>query len=200
MKTIPFTKPNIEIITTALSGNQPVILPTDTIYGIHLPYQAKNLDLINKIKKRPLKQPCNVIYSHVSQITNLANESEIQKLYKLKNVPEITVIVTDPDNTVGQAIRLIRFDSHPILYELLSKSGPLYSSSANVSGETYNPTPEVIIEKFKDKIAIFATKETVLSNIEPSTIIDIRGSGYQIIRPGIVSRETIDRFITDNVS
>lgn len=189
MKILPFTKTNIETIVRQLDENMPVIMPTDTIYGIHLPYKPDNLSRINELKQRAADQLCNVIYAKVSQITNHISNNEAKVIVNIGNVIGLTTIVSG-NHDDGLAIRKIQSTDNPLLHSILLQSGPLYSTSANVSGETYIHDPSVISEKFNINIYRNVSHETHTPN--HSTIVDIRSTKPTVIR-GHVSDETLSR-------
>jgi L-threonylcarbamoyladenylate synthase len=184
VKILPFTASNIELISTQLAGNQAVILPTDTIYGLHLPYSDNNLQAINALKHRPADQPCIILYSHVSQITDILGKQDLRALEITSHIKGLSVIVNN-HTPAGQAVRLISPKLQPTLSLLLDQTGPLFSSSANVSGETYLHSPEHISRSFNlptyvsPMNTINVSRETL-----PSTIIDVRTRPWQLVRSG----------------
>ena len=190
MKILPFTTNNLEFIKNYLADNKVVILPTDTIYGLHVRFNPENLAVINQAKHRSANQPCNAIYSNIDQIKHLITKTEHKTINLLCNISGLTMIVSGETPT-GQAIRRIH-PSFKVLFALLEKIGPLYSTSANISTIAYSDNIKDIQVAFPDitlfmKQSSYVSRETIL----PSTIIDIRNKDIKLIRQGSVSREII---------
>lgn len=198
MKILPFSTAYIDTIARLLATNQLVILPTDTIYGIHLPYKRGNQAGINDCKGRPANQPINLIYSRVSQITALFNNLSPTVIESASSIRGLSLIIDD-GTRAGQAVRKIDSNDMPLLKRLLDRTGPLFSSSANVSGETYCGEPHLIARTFPT-VPVFAapdvSRETIAS-VLPSTIIDTRQTPWQIVRPGAVPAAAISQFMSN---
>ena len=96
MKILPFTASNIDIIARQLRDNKAVILPTDTIYGIHLPYRDGNLARLNTIKQRPVDQPCNVIYAGLDQLQGHGLDINNLAFKSLYTLPGLTLPLKPP--------------------------------------------------------------------------------------------------------
>jgi len=193
VKIIPFITSEYQAIITSLGNNQVVIMPTDTIYGLHLPYSMKNLVFLNNLKKRPAMQPINLLYTNTSQLQDLFDlkEAELTILQRLSAIKPLTTIITT-NEPCGQAVRLISADEYPLLAKIIDNTGPLLSTSANLHKNSYLAEKGVICETFEGEgVNTLAWNDLIISRETPSTIVDIRNNRYEIIRPGDVSREMI---------
>src|SRR5690606_18254347 len=143
-------------------------------------------------------QPCNALYADVSQITTLATPMELDRINKILDLPGITTIVSGK-STTGQALRHIG-PEFPILHQILLKTGPLLSTSANLAGKTYVHNFEVIKPLFADRVALGCFINNPESNVSPetylpSTIVDIRNNEIVLVRQGRVSPETLKEML-----
>ena len=186
MKTISFNVQAVPLIMAYLIENEVVIMPTDTIYGLHARVNYLNQEKLNEIKGRPPSQPHIILYSNVSQITGFINNTK--KLDRFCHLDGLTTIVDD-GSASGLAIRKIN-NSNPLLKNVLDQVGPLYSTSSNRHGEVYVSDILKIQSVFDKKVSLMALSENDNTEL-PSTIIDIR-CGLKIIREGRVRREVFN--------
>lgn len=85
----------------------------------------------------------------------------------------------------------IRVPNHPVALDLLMRTGPLATTSANLSGQPPLTSPDEIARTFPDALVlsaeIFAVgAETPISGL-PSTVVKWTGSSWQILRQGKVN-------------
>ncbi|MCV3743468.1 L-threonylcarbamoyladenylate synthase [Ureaplasma sp. ES3154-GEN] len=169
---------DLNIISDALNDNKCIILPTDTIMGI----LAKNDKLIYHIKKRPADKP---IVRFVANYDLLGDLTIAQKQFLDIIWPgQITVI----KNNIAYRMP----NSLPIL-KLIQKHGPLYCSSANLSGEAPVLNEQEAIFKFGANSNILYIQGQAKTTL-PSTIIDI--DRWQYIRKGANVR-LVEEFLND---
>ena len=186
MKIIPFTTNNVYPLVNSLINNQVAIIPTDTIYGLHLPVSRENLVILNSLKQRALDQPINVIYANLGQIKPFVVDRQQYKIFELiHEIPYLSVIVTSNLSLSGysQSFRLITREND-VLRETLELVGPLLSTSANLHKRPYHDDIKVIHETFSDITAVYSETAVTKSDQSPSTIVDIRDNQLRLIRPG----------------
>jgi L-threonylcarbamoyladenylate synthase len=180
-----------------------VAFPTETVYGLG----ANALDpsavlKIFKIKGRPSDNPLiihiadmNTLRTLVSQIPPRANQI-IKKFWpgpltlvlkKSKIVPKIT---TGGLNTVA-----VRMPRNNVALALIRKSGlPIAGPSANISGRP-SPTTAIHVKNDLDgKIKLILDGGSTKIGIE-STVIDMTQATPVILRPGGISKESIENEI-----
>ena len=154
------------------------ICPTDTVIGIGGPVSDEVKKEIYKIKKRSTKKPLVILVSSIKEAQSFKGWNESANLIAQKYWPGALTIVLD-DNIS------LRMPNHPELLQLIKKIGPIYMSSANISGqkpissllEAKNIFPRIKIYNFK------------VFNNNPSTIIDTKGN---ILRKGDIKTIDID--------
>lgn len=168
-----YSKFEIECVAFELKNEKAVILPTDTLIGI----ACLKENLIYKIKARARTKK---IIRLVPSIKYLGNLNQRQKEFLNQFWPGGVSII---HNNISY-----RMPNDEWLLLLLSKTGPLFCSSANISNED-------VIKDCLDANKVFDSKwehDLVLVEGEqkqslPSTIIDI--DSWTIIREGAFYNE-----------
>lgn len=165
------------------------VLPTDTIYG--LVASARNPEAAERIlvvKGREYK-PGTLIAASVEQLIELG----IKRRY-LTSVEQFwpgavsVVIPMDPNLTYlhsGKGSLPIRIPNHSELLKLLTKTGPLITTSANRPNEKPAATMQEAVDIFGSEVD-FYVEGGDLSNAQPSTIIRIVDDAVEILREGAV--------------
>lgn len=139
--------PSIMLIGTDVSKAVEIIkkggviaYPTETVYGIGaLATDVNAIRRVYEIKQRPLSQPLSIAVSSLEMMNEVAKiecKDFIQKflpgpvtviLKKKKVLPDIL--------TAGSKYVGIRYPDHPMALELITQTGPIVSTSANLHGE-----------------------------------------------------------------
>ena len=150
------------------------IVETDTVMGV----VALNSDLIYTIKHRPLNKKLVSFVSSVNEIKDLTHR---EKKIINKYWPGPLTIVKNKLS--------YRIPNHTGVINLVKLTGPLFSSSANISD--CDPVKDInealqVFKENNDKIIFVQGKN--LTNT-PSTIIDL--DQYQVIREGAISGKEI---------
>jgi len=167
-------------IGDALAGGAVVLMPTDTIYGLHA--VARNEDAVARIAelkgRDEGKKPFIVLASSVSQFPALgiaARPEIVQALDSIWPAP-LTAILPRGEKTL--AVRIPALDW---LRALIERTGPLVSTSANRSGEPAVDRPEALARDLQDALDIV---DGGVRKGEPSAILDLTGDEPRFIREG----------------
>jgi len=175
-----------------LKSGLPIIFPTDTLPAIGcLPRFSK---IIYEFKKRDRNKPLILMGSDQHQIIDYVHESakEDYKNIAAKYWPgaltmvvpssvKHSAILTSKDLTLG-----LRIPNLYMAQSLLEKTGPLLTSSANISGISGSITVEGIALDFPS-LKIFGPIPWEKSSGRGSTIISWEKSGeWRLIREGEV--------------
>ena len=150
------------------------IIETDTVMGI----VALNAELIYQIKNRPKHKLLVVFISDINEIKGLTTK---EKTILKKDVPGALTIIK---NGIGY-----RIPDHEGALSLIKLTGPIHSSSANISDcDPVNDINEAIkvFNKNKDKILFVEGKNL---SYTPSTIINL--DNLQIVRDGPIDGKKI---------
>ena len=179
-----------------LKSGLPIIFPTDTLPAIGcLPKFSKT---IYKLKKRDRNKPLILMGSEYKQLIEYVHESAKEDYENLasKYWPgALTIVIpssakqtahlTSNDQTIG-----LRIPNSNIAQSLLRETGPLLTSSANISGYKGSNAVEGIAIDFPS-VKILSPIPWGNSSGKASTIIFWKNSGnWKLIREGeVIVRE-----------
>ncbi len=178
----------------ALMRGECVVMPTDTGYGLAAnPFIPNGLDSLFKAKQRDRGMPVPVFVANLDAALALSyNLSEKAKLLMAKFWPgALTVIVkahptlkwdlADPENTIALRIPLNR-----TALELLTQTGPLGVTTANVSDRPAATDIESAKEQFGSLVSVYLDAGISVGN-QPSTIIDATKDQLRLVRAGALA-------------
>ncbi len=183
---------NCKSALKTLKNGLPIIFPTDTLPAIGcLPKFSK---IIYEFKKRDKNKPLILMGSEHSQLINYVHESAKEDYKNIASkywpgaltmvIPSSenqTAILTSKDLTLG-----LRIPNSYMAQSLLKQTGPLLTSSANISGFTGSITAEGVALDFPS-LEILGPVPWGKSSGKASTIIAWKKSGeWMLIRAGDV--------------
>jgi L-threonylcarbamoyladenylate synthase len=129
----------------AIESGQPVVIPTDTVYGLAVRAgDSEAVDHIFKLKRRPIERAIAVLVADVDQVTEFAYLNRYERRIAKQCWPGALTLVLNRLPTVGASLGRgdgtvgVRCPDHPFVRMLALAVGPLATTSANLSGE---PTP-----------------------------------------------------------
>jgi L-threonylcarbamoyladenylate synthase len=200
--------------TTLKEGNL-VAFPTETVYGLGA--DANNKDAvarIYKVKGRPADHPLIV---HISTAAHLDKWASDIPEYAIKLARQfwpgpMTLVLPRTDLakdfiTGGQDTVAVRVPSHPVAVQLLKEFENLgglgvAAPSANRFGKVSSTTSQAVAEELETYLA---KSDKILNGgssqigIE-STIVDCTKDVPVILRPGYITSEMIESFLSVNVA
>jgi tRNA threonylcarbamoyl adenosine modification protein (Sua5/YciO/YrdC/YwlC family) len=136
----------LEAAAAALRAGEPIVVPTDTVYGLAvIAGDAAALDRLFELKRRPRERSIAVLVADRAQAESLAAFTPGAIEAGDAHWPGALTLVVDrhaqidasvgrDDGTVG-----VRCPGHDFVRALAHEVGPLATTSANLSGEA---TPE----------------------------------------------------------
>ena len=183
---------DFKIALKTLKSGLPIIFPTDTLPAIGCLPKFSNI--IYEFKKRDRNKPLILMGSEYKQLIDYVHESakEDFEIIASKYWPgaltmvmpaseKQTEILTSKDLTIG-----LRIPNSHMAQSLLRETGPLLTSSANISGLTGAITAEGIALDFPS-VEILGPIPWEKSSGKASTIIFWKKSGdWKLIREGEV--------------
>ena len=182
------TAVQITEIAELLTEGEVLLLPTDTIYGLHaLATDAAAVDRIAELKGREDTKPFIVLAASIGQLTDLGVEAPIDLLRKLDAIwpAPLTVILplaTPIPASRGASTLAVRIPALGWLRELVARTGPLVSTSANRSGEPPVQSPSLLARDLQN--ALGAIVDGGPRTGEPSAILDLTAAEPRFIREG----------------
>ncbi len=178
----------------ALAAGLPVVLPTDTVYGVAVePTRAGAPDRLFAVKQRPRTAALPLLVASLDQAAMLAGElpSAAVALAEAFWPGGLTLVVPrrpgldldlggEDDTTVG-----LRLPDHPVPVALAERVGPLAATSANLHGR---PTPAGAVEVARELgDAVGLVLDGGPCRGAPSTVVACTPEGVTEIREGRVA-------------
>lgn len=180
-------------IIDLLKAGKVGMLPSDTLYGLScLALDINAVEKIYQIKNRDNAKPFIVLIHSIEDLEDFGILLSYQQKEFLKyNWPnKLTVVLECPNNKVdyihrGKKSIGFRMPNDTWIQNILTKTGPIISTTVNISGEKSLTTVQEAIKTFGTKIDFYVDAGLVESL--PSTIIKLFASGeYEILREGSV--------------
>jgi L-threonylcarbamoyladenylate synthase len=195
----------VDRAVAALRSGRPVILPTDTVYGLCAnPYSEQPVRRAYELKGRDLGQPTALIASDVDMLLECIPElrGRIGPVLRALLPGSFTLVVPNParryrwltgSNPEALGVRVPELPSPADA--VLSRVGAVMATSANLAG---GPDPARLEDMPRELLegcaAAIDTGE--LPGI-PSTVIDLTGEEPRVLREGVVpGAEVIARLRT----
>jgi len=118
-----------------------VVYPTETVYGIGASvFIPRAVERVFEIKGRPRGMPLSVAVASFEMMGEIAriDDGDLPLLRRVLPGPVTFLVERGPKLpdlvTAGSELVGIRFPDHPAALELIALSGPITSTSANLSG------------------------------------------------------------------
>lgn len=175
-------------IAELLRGGGVVLLPTDTIYGLHA--VATNEEACGRIaalKEREATKPFVVLGSSLDQLREIGlvvSDRNRDVLNALWPAPLTAILplrhpVAASRGTASLAVRVPDLEW---LRALVAITGPLASTSANRSGEPAIESPNLLARELHE--ALDGVVDAGPLSGKPSTIVDFTADQAKLIREG----------------
>lgn len=201
---IPATQENIARAASVIKTGGVVAFPTETVYGLGA--DAKNPGAIRRIfeiKGRPSTNPL-IIHIPDPQYLNLAVElperglmrDNFEKLRRFWPGPLSLVLPKRGDipleATAGRYTAAVRVPAHPVALSLIQASDcAVAAPSANRSDYISPTTAQHVAEDLGDKVDLILDGGPCPGGLE-STVLSLIEDPPLILRPGLVTRETLE--------
>lgn len=185
-------------IAAAVADGAVFVYPTETIYGIGGSYTAPGVrEKILLAKKRAHTAPLIVIASRRKFFSGLPLlfPPAAEALARAFWPGMLTLVLPSTIEPGGIAVRV---SNHPFIETIFRHCCvPLYSSSANMSGEPYVNDPDVIYRQFSGAIDFMIDAGSLPSSV-PSTVVKISGNNdVTVVREGVIPSEKVYAVIAD---
>jgi L-threonylcarbamoyladenylate synthase len=198
----------MRLARAAIGRGELVVVPTDTVYGLAADaYSPKAVQRLLEAKGRGRTSPPPVLIPGIPTLDALAREvpDAVRQLVKAFWPGGLTVVLHaqpslqwDLGETRGTVA--LRMPRHRIALELLSETGPLAVSSANLSGRPAAGTAQEAADMLGDAVAVYLDGGAAGEDYDAvgerpgdlsSTIVDATGDGLRIVRAGVITREEL---------
>jgi L-threonylcarbamoyladenylate synthase len=184
-------------VIEAIRAGKPVLLPTDTVYGLcATPYRSEATERLYRLKGREATQPTAIISTDVDFLVELVPElhGRVGTILRALLPGPYTLVVPNPAHryrwltgsrpeTLGVRV--------PVLPEqaswIVERVGAIVATSANLAGGPDPRRLEDVPEQIRSKVAV-AVDGGELPGI-PSTVLDLTGDDPVVLREGAVAAE-----------
>ena len=186
-----------------LAGGGIIAYPTETFYGLGADAtNEKAIEKIFAVKGRDFKNPVSLIIGQTDDVYPLVKDipETAQKLMAAFWPGALTIVFSASDKvspllTAGSGKIGLRVSSHPMRLGIVQKlKRPLTATSANLSGAPECTLASEVAQQIGDKIDAIVDLGATPGNAG-STIIDVTCDPPVILREGVISRKTIEKYI-----
>lgn len=200
MKTKRLAVSHPQAITTAQEVIQKggiAAFPTDTVYGIGASaFKNQAIQKLYQVKERSREKAIPILVGKMEDAVNLTQglSDPVRRLMEAFWPGPLTLVLPgradlplplSPDRTIG-----LRLPAHPFTEALLRATGPLATTSANISGEDSAQTADEVWKQLQDRIELILDGGKTPGE-QPSTVIDCTRETPKILRPGPISHDQI---------
>ena len=174
-----------------------IAFPTDTVYGLAAdPFNPEALQKIFQVKERPQEKALPVLIANLHQLKQFVPivSEQVKRLTQAFWPGPLTLVMEKkPDlppelstyPTIG-----IRMPDLNFTLRLLCATGPLATTSANISDEANTTTAEEVCSQLNDRVDLILDGGQT-PGMTASTVLDVSQSNLRILRPGPISLEEI---------
>ena len=186
MKIVPESKEALRLAAEALSQGGLVVIPTDTVYGVASSLSPEAVRKLFALKRRPLEKPMALLVSSRQAAEELAVFGERASDAADESWPGALTLVlpTKPgvervEGAIGDSVGL-RVPDHEFTRDLLTATGPLVVTSANLTDEPTGSSIDEVATALGESVSLYidggsltGAPSKVVSFIgEPNTIRD----------------------------
>jgi L-threonylcarbamoyladenylate synthase len=164
MQTVVISTQQPEAISRALqvlADGGLIAFPTDTVYGVAARIDLPaGIDRLYEAKARSANKAIAVLLAEVEQLAQLTPglTNSARRLAELFWPGALTLVVPKnpllPANLSALPTVGVRMPDHPFARALMRQSGPLATSSANISGESNTLTAAQVLEQLDGRIEL----------------------------------------------
>lgn len=190
---------DLDAVAAALRDGQPVVLPTDTVYGLAVdPARPGATERLFAIKERPTDAALPVLAADEEQAFALAVDCPAAALRLAARfwpggltlvVPRRPGLGYDlggvDDRTIG-----LRVPDHDVPRRLARLVGPLAATSANLHGRPTPVTAAGVAEELRGAVALVLDGGPCEG--APSTVVSCTDEGVHVLREGRIPRHEIE--------
>jgi L-threonylcarbamoyladenylate synthase len=184
-------------VIEAIRAGKPVVLPTDTVYGLcTTPYRSEATERLYRLKGREATQPTAVIATNVDFLFELVPELHGRTATILRTLlpGPYTLVVPNPAHryrwltgarpeTLGVRVPVLPKQASWIV----ERVGAIVATSANLAGGPEPRRLEDVPEEIRSRAAVVVDGGELPG--VPSTVLDLTGDDPVVLREGAVAAE-----------
>jgi L-threonylcarbamoyladenylate synthase len=190
---------SLEILIKAAKAGKMISFPTDTVPALAtIPRQA---ELIYAAKQRSFDKPLILMAAKAEDLWDYVQggnrEYQIWQKIVNQNWPGALTLVLPASDKVPRVMNPqepttigIRVPNHPIAQTILAPTGPMATTSANLSGQPTLETKAEIKAQFPEVLTLELTEYKGLGI--PSTVAKWTENNWQILRQGSIKLDNYE--------
>jgi len=174
-----------------------VAFPTDTVYGLGaMVLNARAIEKLYSTKERETTKSIAVLVGGFNSLPIVTTDmnNTAQQLVKCFWPGPLTIVVSRhpvlPENISSHKTVGVRMPDHPLALDLLSQTGPLAVTSANLSGHSSTNTATEVLSQLAGRIPLILDGGRTPGGA-PSTVVDCTVEEPVILRQGPISLEQL---------
>ena len=190
---------DIDTVAARLRGGGVVVIPTDTVYGLACdPADEAAVERIYALKRRPADLQLNLLAAEATGFEDVVEMNGPARRLAARYWPGALALVL-PVGPRRLAVPrqggtlMVRVPGHEQLIELLRRTGPVASTSANRHGEPAASSARAAAEAFGDEV------DAILDGGPgagiASTIIDVTSTPPRVLREGLIQADELTVFL-----
>jgi L-threonylcarbamoyladenylate synthase len=176
-----------------------IAFPTDTVYGVAaLTSDVEAIQKLFEVKRRETGKAIAILIGNLDQlqlVTSSFNPSANRLAERFWPGPLTLVVsrhpslpdILSPLPTIG-----VRMPDHAVAIELLNITGPLATTSANISGAANSNNAEEVMANLGGSIDLILDGGITPGGV-PSTVVDCTKEPVTVLRQGPISEYEIRR-------
>ena len=190
----------LERAAAAVAQGAVIGIPTDTVYGLVCLYQdPAAIERLFTVKKRPRHKPLPVLLGDAAQAQTVVRGAipPVAQMLMARYWPgPLTLVLPAPTHlptalTAGAETVGVRVPDQPFLQALAQRTGPLASSSANLSGAPACATAAEVLAQLDGRIPLLINAGTT-PLAQASTVLDLQVStSPKILRAGPIGQKIL---------
>lgn len=180
-----------------LSAGGLVAFPTDTVYGLAAFLSSQGgIAKLYEAKSRSANKAIAVLVAEIDQIEQVTPglTPSARTLAERFWPGALTLVVPKrdglPENLSPLPTVGVRMPDHAFARALMRRTGPLATTSANISGESNTLTAEQVMEQLAGRVDLVLDGGPVPGGV-PSTVVDCTQDPPKILRQGAITAEAI---------
>ncbi len=193
----------VQYAASLIARGQVVGIPTDTYYGLAAdPFNLAAVEMVYRLKGRPEQKALPILVSSIEQAVGLVRDLP-DNFLKLASQfwPGALTLVVDashriPLKVTGNTGRIaLRWPNSKVAGSLVESCGiPVTGTSANISGFPACSNAEQLVKQMGDRLPLILDGGETGASLA-STIVDLRGEVWRILREGTVHEKEIRKIL-----
>lgn len=196
---------HVQYAASLIARGQVVGIPTDTFYGLAAdPFNLAAVESVYRLKGRPEQKALPLLVGSIEQAVPLIRElpDNFVRLAQKFWPGALTLVVTAsrriPLKVTGNTGRIaLRQPDSKIAIALIEACGAaITGTSANISGFPACSSVEQLVKQMGERLPLILDGGETGATLA-STIVDLQGEQWRILREGMVSEKNIRKAIED---